>query len=97
MEAVFYAKFRARSLFRKKSIDYAGNGSGSVLLDPPGPSYFIGTLVTVTAVPSMTSQFVGWNGDVITTTNPLTLTMNSDTFITATFITFRVYLPLIRK
>jgi predicted outer membrane repeat protein len=78
-------------------ISYAGNGSGNVLLDPPGPSYLTGTLVTLMAVPSTTSRFIGWSGDVITTTSPFIVTMNNDMFITATFTTHRVYLPLVRK
>jgi hypothetical protein len=33
------------------TVSYAGNGIGSVLLNPPGPSYAAGTLITLTATP----------------------------------------------
>jgi hypothetical protein len=75
----------------------AANIGDSVLFDPPGPSYPSGTVVTLTAVPGQASQFVGWIGDVVTTTNPLVLTMDSNKIITATFVTYRVYFPLVLK
>ncbi len=79
------------------TVNYAGNSIGSVLADPPGLSYTAGALVTLTAVPSPTSRFTGWSGDVITTTTPLVVTMDSDKTIIATFVTYRVYLPVVLK
>ncbi len=91
------AIFAVAPISHMLTVGYAGNGSGQVILNPPSPSYAAGTVVTLTAVPSVTSQFSGWSGDVITTTNPLRVTMDNDKFIIATFTTHRVYLPLIRK
>jgi hypothetical protein len=79
------------------TLNEAGNGIGSVISEPPGPSYTAGTVVTLTAIMSPTSRFMGWSGDVISTTNPLVVTMDSDKAITATFVTYRVYLPLILR
>jgi parallel beta-helix repeat protein len=79
------------------TISYAGNGSGLVSLDPPGGSYDYGTIVTLTAVADPSSSFTGWSGDAGGTTNPITLTMDADKAVTATFITYRVYLPLVSR
>ncbi len=58
-----------------------GNGTAA----PNSGTYDYGTVVTLTATADLGSIFTDWNGDVISTTNPVTLTMNSDKFITATF------------
>ena len=79
------------------TLSLAGNGLGSVISTPSGPSYAAGTVVTLTAVSSSTSRFTGWSGDVISMTNPLIVTIDSDKTITATFVTHRVYLPLAPK
>lgn len=60
----------------------AGNGVGSVTA---GGVYTNGTVVTLTATADAGSTFTGWSGDLITTTNPITLTMDSAKAITATF------------
>ncbi len=62
------------------------NGSGNVSLNPAGGTYAAGTVVTVTANPAPGWQFSGWSGDLIGSTNPTTITMNSNKSITATFI-----------
>ena len=79
------------------TISYAGNGRGLVSLDPPGGSYDYGTIVTLTAVADPSSSFTGWSGDASGTTNPITLTMDADKAVTATFITHRFYLPLVSR
>jgi hypothetical protein len=79
------------------TVSYAGSGRGSVALKPPGPSYAAGTFVTLTAVPITASYFAGWSGAVVTTTNPLVLTKDADKVVTATFNTYRVYLPVTMK
>jgi uncharacterized repeat protein (TIGR02543 family) len=60
-------------------------GQGSISLNPSGGTYDAGTVVTVTANPSSGWQFDGWSGDLSGTTNPTTITMNSNKSITATF------------
>jgi hypothetical protein len=76
-------------------------GQGAVTANPPGP-YTSGQQVTLTASPAQGSLFSGWNGDAGGTTNPLTLTMDGNKNITATFVRqattqTNVYLPLIEQ
>ncbi len=67
-------------------------GSGSVQFDPPGGLYEIGTEVTLTATPeSDIWKFAGWSGDIVTTDNPTTITVNDDMSITATFTSPPIY------
>jgi uncharacterized repeat protein (TIGR02543 family) len=44
-----------------------------------------GTVITLTAVPSTTSVFADWSGAVVTTTSSVTLTMDANQAVTATF------------
>ncbi|MGD8833724.1 MAG: InlB B-repeat-containing protein [Desulfobacteraceae bacterium] len=60
-------------------------GSGSIALDPPGGTYFDGTAVTVRAEPSAYWTFSAWSGDLSGSTNPTTITMDTDKSITANF------------
>ena len=58
-----------------------------------------GTVITLTAVPTATSAFAGWSGDVVTMTNSLVLTMTASRQVTATFTLNpprnSLYLPLV--
>ena len=65
------------------SIVVAGNGA--VTRSPVQASYFSGTEVTLTAEPSHSWTFSNWTGDVVGSTNPLTVTMDSAKQITAIF------------
>ena len=60
-------------------------GSGTVSLSPAGGTYDAGTVVTLTASASSGYQFDGWSGSVSSTANPLSVTVNSNLSITATF------------
>jgi len=60
-------------------------GSGSVTLNPPGGSYYEGTVVELTAEPDSGSNFKGWSGDLSGTENPAIIMIQSDTIITANF------------
>ncbi len=60
-------------------------GQGNVTLDPAGGTYSEGTVVTLTAGPVSGWQFDGWSGDLSGSTNPTTITMNSNKNVTATF------------
>ena len=62
-------------------------GSGSITVDPDLPSYDVGQQVTLTASPSSGSTFVGWSGDASGTSNPVVVTVGTDTSVTATFQT----------
>jgi len=62
--------------------------AGTVSVNPlpdQGGKYAPGSVVTLTATPSATASFTGWNGDVGSTNNPLALTMNSNKTIVAEF------------
>ena len=48
-------------------------------------SYVEGTTATLTASPAAHYDFVNWTGDVTSTENPLTITVNSDMTMTANF------------
>jgi len=60
-------------------------GSGSVTLDPAGGTYNAGTEVKLTPVPAAGWAFNGWNDDLSGYSNPVTIVMNSDMTVTATF------------
>lgn len=61
-------------------------GSGSVLLNPGGGRYDEGTLVTLTATPAAGYRFQSWSGDLAGSSNIITITMNMDKAVTATFV-----------
>ncbi|NIM17120.1 MAG: M28 family peptidase [Candidatus Aminicenantes bacterium] len=61
-------------------------GQGTVSLNPPGGVYDAGTVVTLTATPDSGWLFSNWGGDLTGSTNPTTITMNSNKTVTATFI-----------
>ena len=60
-------------------------GSGAVTNAPNGTSYFYGTVVAFSAVPSPGWTFVGWSGDASGTANPLHVTMTTNKTISANF------------
>ena len=75
------------------SVTSSGSGSGTVTSSPTGiacstactGSFPSGALVTLTATPSETSAFTGWSGGGCSGTGPCTLTLTSDTSVTAVF------------
>ncbi len=61
-------------------------GAGSLMVAPARSLYFPGETVTITAVAGQGSAFIAWSG-ASTSTNPiLSLTISSNTAITANFI-----------
>jgi hypothetical protein len=60
-------------------------GQGSVTLNPAGGAYNEGTVVTLTAVGDSGWDFSAWSGDLTGSTNPDTISMDSDKSVTATF------------
>lgn len=58
-------------------------GSGTV--SPASGAFNQGSTQTLTAKPASGFLFTGWSGDATGTTNPLTVTMNSNKTVTATF------------
>jgi hypothetical protein len=92
------------------TITKFGMGSGNVVSDPSGiscgltckASFIISTTVTLTATADLGSTFTGWSGDVVSTDNPITVTMDNAKAITATFALVpeegtAVYLPLVMR
>ena len=67
------------------TLDVTTVGQGSVTLNPTGGTYTEGTVVTITANPDTGWHFSGWSGDLSTMTNPVTLTMDGNQIVTATF------------
>ncbi len=78
-------------------LDVSVVGSGQVSIIPNQPSYLYGEVVALTATADPSWSFSGWSGDTISSANPLTLTITSDTAIVANFFTNWVYLPLVNK
>ncbi len=60
-------------------------GSGSVTKSPDQIAYLNGTIVTLTASPSVGWSFAGWSGDVSGTANPATVNMTSNKSVSANF------------
>jgi len=58
---------------------------GTVHRSPSDPFYVSGTVVTVTAEPEFGYEFTGWSGDATGTANPVTITMDEDKELTASF------------
>lgn len=63
--------------------------SGTVTVDPApnceGGRYTVGTMVTLTATPGDQKRFVGWSGGITGTTSPVTVPVNNDMTVVATF------------
>jgi uncharacterized repeat protein (TIGR02543 family) len=78
------------------TVAQAGAGDGVISPSVGAHVYVAGTVVTLTAEPNLGSVFAGWSGDAIGATSPVTVTMDSDKNVTATFdlAQHKVYLPL---
>lgn len=68
------------------TLNIQTNGTGSVALNPPGGTYAPGTTVTLTALPDPGYLFSTWSGDVSSSLNPVTVTMNGNKHISAIFV-----------
>ena len=60
-------------------------GAGTVTKSPGQATYTHGQTVTLTAAAGANYHFTGWSGDATGATSPITVTMDSDKNITATF------------
>ncbi len=61
------------------------HGNGTVTKNPNQASYTSGTSVSLTAKPATGAHFTGWSGAASGTLNPLTITMDANKSVTATF------------
>jgi hypothetical protein len=71
--------------FGRVLLSVAAEQGGSVAVDPPGPAYTLGSVVTLTATPAAGHLFSSWGGDLTGAGNPATLVMDSDKSVTAGF------------
>ena len=67
------------------TIDYAGTGTGTVTKSPDQPTYHYDDIVQLTANPDTSSTFTDWSGDATSSTNPVSITINGNKAVTATF------------
>jgi hypothetical protein len=61
------------------------SGNGNVTVEPNKATYIYGENVTLTATADPDWTFAGWSGDVSSSENPITITMDSNKSITAVF------------
>jgi hypothetical protein len=71
---------------RPRLIAYSGAG-GTVTVTPMKLSYGTGEMVTLTAIPFAPGVFLSWTGDLKSSSNPVTLTMNGHKTVRARFAT----------
>lgn len=64
----------------KLMTSISGTGTGEIILSPTtiDDVYSEGTQVTLTANPSIGSEFISWDGDINSISNPVVITMDSD-------------------
>lgn len=67
------------------NLTISGTGSGSVAKVPDQPLYDHGTPVILTGNADFGSTFIGWLGDTVTASNPITVVMNDTLDIEAIF------------
>jgi hypothetical protein len=82
VRAVFVQEYYSLSL----SVNNANAGSATPSPSPDPQGYLSGTVVTVTAVANSGYVFDHWEGDLTTSNNPDTITMNADKVVTAIFL-----------
>ena len=64
------------------------NDGGSVVASPNQPAYTKGQIVTLTATSTNSNPFHAWTGDVVTRSNSITVTMNTNFNLFAHFLPF---------
>jgi len=70
-------------------------GDGAVAVEPDLGLYHYGDVVTLTATATPGWTFAGWSGALSGTSNPAMVTITDHTAVTATFITYRIFLPVV--
>ncbi len=73
------------------STSISPTAGGSITLSPAGGTYTSGTSVTATANTNSGYAFSGWSGAATGTTNPVSITMDVNKSLTATFTTATTY------
>ncbi len=67
------------------TLSVSVTGDGSVEISPDDTIFEENTIVTLTAVAEDSAQFLGWEGDITGDSTVITITMESDLDITASF------------
>ena len=67
------------------TLSLSQQGNGTISPNTGSYRFYGGTHVTLTATATGTSYFVGWQGDISGTQSPITIVMDSDKTIQATF------------
>ena len=68
------------------TVSVSPTGKGSVTKSPEQATYVYGDVVTLTATGNPGYTFSGWGGGTSGMTNPVTVTMNGNTAVTANFV-----------
>jgi len=71
--------------YQQNTLTVEINGNGMVTKNPDKTSYSTGEQVTLTATADPGWTFSGWSGALISTNNPLQITINGNTSMIATF------------
>ncbi len=71
------------------------DGGGAVVANPSGPSYALGTQVTLTAVPNSGLSFAYWSGAASGTNNPLLIEIGGGTNVMAHFGSAQVSVAIV--
>ena len=67
------------------TLDTSASGAGLITIEPDQTAYTSGQSVTLTAVPDVGYNFSGWSGALVGVENPVTIAMDADKTIVATF------------
>jgi uncharacterized repeat protein (TIGR02543 family) len=67
------------------SLNINNDGDGSVTKNPDQPTYTYGAAVELTAIADLGWTFDHWSGGLSGSMNPVTITIDSDKFVTANF------------
>jgi hypothetical protein len=79
--------------FYTLSLESSSDIGGSIIVDTVNTDNILsGTIITVTAIPETDWMFEGWAGNHIGAENPLIITINSNTSLTASFF-YDVLIP----
>jgi hypothetical protein len=79
------AVFTSLGSAQTNALSVIPDGRGQVTLTPPGNRYRLNTNVVLQATADAGQEFLGWSGAASGSENPLTVTMNSNKVITASF------------
>lgn len=83
---------------RSFALSRNANGPGRITARPDQVRYGCNTPVQLAAVPDTGAVFAGWSGDLTGAENPVTVVINQDLLVNATFrVGQNMYLPLILR